>query len=151
MLKKDEAKSGNPSGKGLSRVNRNFLIFIFFLLLSFLLWYLNSLSREIDTALKYPVTYKNIPVGNTAEVNLPSKLSIMFKGQGYSIVRLKVSAKRNPVVIDLSEVSYVHDQKGGSGSYYIVTAPLITSFNNQLNSGCKITSVKPDTIFFTLN
>jgi len=151
MVKKDEARSGNPSGKGLSRVNGNILIFIFFLLLSFLLWYLNSLSKEIDTTLKYPVAYKNIPEGNTAEVNLPSKLRVMFKGQGYAIVRLKVTANRHPVVIDLSEVSVVHDHQGGSGNCYIVTAPLITSFNNQLTSGCKITSVKPDTIFFTLN
>jgi len=150
MVKKEETRSGNPSGKGLSRVNRNILIFIFFLLLSFLLWYLNSLSKEIDTALKYPVVYNNLPVGGTANSNLPSKLSIMFRGQGYSILRLKVSANRHPVVIDFSEASYYHDQPGGSGNSYIVTAPLITRFNNQLTSVCKITSIKPDTIFFTL-
>lgn len=150
MVKKDEKRSGNPSGKGLSRVNSNILIFIFFLLLSFLLWYLNSLSKEIDTSLKYPVVYKNIPVGSTAERNFPSKLNITFRGQGYSILRLKVSANRHPVFIDFSEVNYYQNQPGGSGNSYIVTAPLITSFKNQLTSGCKITSVKPDTIFFTL-
>jgi hypothetical protein len=150
MVKKDEIRSGNPSGKGLNRINRNILIFIFFLLLSFVLWYLNSLSKEIDTTLKYPVAWNNIPIEIKAEENLPSKLNITFKGQGYSILRQRVSADRHPVVIDFSEVSYRHDQAVLSGNCYIVTAPLITRFNNQMTSGCKITSVKPDTIFFPL-
>lgn len=150
MVKKDEIKSGNPSGKGLNRINRNILIFIAFLLLSFVLWYLNSLSKEIDTVLKYPVAWKNIPAGNDTNGNLPDKLNFVLKGQGYSILRLKISARHNPMVIDLSEISFMHDQADYSGNNYIVTAPLITGFNSHLTSGCKITSVKPDTIFFSL-
>ncbi len=65
MVKKDETRNGNPSGKGLTRINRNILIFLFFLLLSFVFWYLNSLSKEIDTTLRYPVTYTNIPGGSS--------------------------------------------------------------------------------------
>jgi hypothetical protein len=147
MEKKDVIRSGNPSGKGLNRVNRNILIFLFFLLLSFVFWYLNSLSKEIDTILRYPVSYANIPGGNAPEGILPSRLNLMFKGSGYSILRLKLSGNRHPVVIDFSEVNYKHDQ---TSDYYIITAPLITSFNVQLMSGCRITSIKPDTIFFSL-
>jgi len=147
MVKKDETLSGNPSGKGLTRINRNILIFLFFLLLSFIFWYLNSLSKEIDTTLRYPVAYNNIPGGSSPESNLPHRLDLILKGHGYSILRLKLTGNRHPVVIDFSEVNYKHDQ---SGDYYIITAPLITSFNVQLISECKITSVKPDTIFFSL-
>jgi hypothetical protein len=147
MGKKDETRNGNPSAKGLTRINRNILIFLFFLLLSFVFWYLNSLSKEIDTTLRYPVAYTNIPGGSSTEDNLPQRLNLILKGHGYAIQRLKLTGNRHPVVIDFSEVSFKHNQ---SGDYYLITAPLITSFNIQLMSECKITSVKPDTIFFSL-
>jgi hypothetical protein len=147
MEKKDETRSGNPSGKDLNRINRNILIFLFFLLLSFVFWYLNSLSKEIDTTLRYPVAYTNIPGGSSPEGNLPPRLNLILKGHGYSILGLKLSGNRHPLVIDFSDVNYKHDQ---SDDYYIITAPLITSFNIQLLSECKITSIKPDTIFFSL-
>ena len=148
MVKKDEIRSGNPSGKGLYRINRNIIVFLFFLLLSFIFWYLNSLSKEIDTTLKYPVAYTNVPGGSETSANLPSKLNLMLKGHGYSILRIKLSAKGHPLTVDFSEISYDKEQKSGSGNCYIVTAPLITSFSTQLLQGARITSVKPDTIFF---
>ncbi len=143
-------RSGNPSKKGLHRINRNIFVFLFFLLLSFIFWYLNSLSKEIDTTLKYPVSYANAPGGNETASNLPSKLNLMLKGHGYSILRIKLSAKGNPLTVDFSEISYFREQKSGSGNCYIVTAPLITRFSTQLLQGARITSVKPDTIFFSV-
>jgi hypothetical protein len=150
MEKKDRIRKENLLSKGLNRINGNILVFLFFLLLSFVFWYLNSLSKEIDTTLRYPVTYSNIPGGNPQESHLPPRLNLMFKGHGYSILRLKLTASQHPVVIDFSEVSYKHDLKSGSDDYYIITAPLITSFNAQLTSDSKITTIKPDTLFFSL-
>jgi hypothetical protein len=36
-------------------------------------------------------------------------------------------------------------------SYYIVTSGLLKNLNVQIRSGCEITSVKPDTLFFSLD
>ncbi len=141
-------RSVNPSGKGLYRINRNIFVFLFFLLLSFIFWYLNSLSKEIDTTLKYPVAYANVPGGSGTVANLPSKLNVMLKGHGYSILRIKFSARGHPLTVDFSEISYLRKPKSGSGNCYIVAAPLITRFSAQLLQGARITSVMPDTIFF---
>jgi hypothetical protein len=35
--------------------------------------------------------------------------------------------------------------------YYIVTSGLAKSLNVQMRSGCEITYIKPDTLFFTFN
>lgn len=142
-------RSGNPSAKGFFRINRNIFVFLFFLLLSFIFWYLTSLSKEIDTTLKYPVAYANVPGGSETASNLPSKLNLMFKGHGYTILRIKLSAKGHPLTIDFSEISYFREQKNSSGNCYIVTAPLLTSFSSQLLQDARIISVKPDTIFFS--
>ncbi|MCX6334375.1 MAG: hypothetical protein NT092_08735 [Bacteroidia bacterium] len=150
MEKKDGIRNASLSGKGLIRINRNLLIFAFFLLLSFIFWYLNSLSKEIDTSIKYSVSYTEIPTGRILSGNLPLKLNLMLKGHGYSILKLMITSNGHPLKIDFSEVSYNHDQKGGPSDYYIITAPLINSFNAQLMSECKIMSVKPDTLFFSM-
>lgn len=147
---KDGTRHGSLTGKGWTRINKNLLIFTFFLLLSFIFWYLNSLSKELDTSIKYPVSYANIPVGKALDGDLPSRLELMIKGHGYSILKLRITGRGHPVVIDFSEVGTYHDENGKPADYYIITAPLINNFNVQLLSECKIMSVKPDTLFFSL-
>jgi len=150
MKKKDGTQHGSLPGKGFTWINRNLLIFLFFLLLSFIFWYLNSLSKELDTTISYPVSYTSIPADKTLTGNLPDRIDLVLKGHGYSILRLKITGNGHPVTINLSEVSYYHDQAKLPAGYFIITAPLINSFNNQIMSECKIMSVKPDTLYFSL-
>jgi len=42
-------------------LNRELLVFAIFLLLSFALWYLNELSKELQGSINYPVRYINPP------------------------------------------------------------------------------------------
>jgi len=149
MEKKDGTRTGNLSGKGLNRINRNLLVFAFFLLLSFIFWYLNSISKELETDIRYPVIYTNVPDEKTLAEEAPSRLTLILKGHGYSMLRLRILGKGNPIVIDFSEISLNSIQNNRSGDHYIITAPLIANFNSQLLSECKIMSVKPDTLFFS--
>jgi len=41
--------------------DRDIVIFGFFLLLSFIFWYLNSLEKEVEYSIRYPVRYVNLP------------------------------------------------------------------------------------------
>ncbi|MBN1107237.1 MAG: hypothetical protein JXR66_10365 [Bacteroidales bacterium] len=135
-----------PQKRDLKRLNRDLMIFAVFLVLSFLFWYLNSLSKVLNTTVRYPVTYINIPVNMQAEPELPPKFSLLLNGPGYSILKLKLGSNGNPLVVDFSETAYI--QKG-SGSDYIVTAMLISRFNTDIKSDSRILSVKPDTLFFS--
>ena len=47
--------------KRVSAINRDVVVFAFFLFLSFGFWYLNSLGKEMEADIKYPVKYINIP------------------------------------------------------------------------------------------
>jgi hypothetical protein len=140
----------NLTKKDVSVINRDVVVFAFFLFLSFILWYLNSLGKEIETDIRYPVTYINIPRGKVIVEEPPVKLNIFLKGPGYSIMKLKVTGKRSPVVIDISKVNYMRVPGSRSLNYYIVTSGLTKSLTVQLRSGCEITSIKPDTLFFDL-
>jgi hypothetical protein len=150
MDRKEELRPENQSGKGVSIKNRNVLVFAFFLFLSFIFWYLNSLGKYLETDVKYPVSFTNIPKNRVLSEDIPSRINLSLTGPGYSILRLKLSGKYYPVKIDFSNVSYRPVRNSKPDNYYIVTSGLIPVFNTQLKSECKITSIKPDTLLFSL-
>lgn len=148
---KDETRYISRPGGKVKFLNRNVVVFAFFLVLSFVFWYLNSLGKDLETDIKYPVSYINLPVNKVLTGTQPSRLNLFLKGPGYSILRLKISRTSEPVLIDFSKVSYRRLQNSKPNDYYIVSSGLVQSFNSQLKSACKITTVKPDTVFFSLS
>jgi hypothetical protein len=151
VKKEDGIPAENLTKKRVRVINRDVAVFAFFLLLSFLFWYLNSLGKEAEAGIRYRVKYTNIPKERVITEIVPADLDLFLKGPGYSILKLKFSGRRSPVIIDISKVSYKRAQGGKALNYFIVTSGLTKSLNVQMRSGCEITSIKPDTLFFTLD
>ena len=141
----------NLMKKGAKAINRDIAVFAFFLFLSFVFWYLNSLGKENEAGIRYLVKFTNIPKERIIISEQPEDLNLFLKGPGYSILKLEISGKKPPLIIDISKVSYKRYPGDKELNYYIVTSGLIRSFNVQIRSGCEITSIKPDTLFFTLD
>lgn len=150
MKEEDGIRTSNPGKKGVRGINRDVAVFTFFLFLSFIFWYLNSLGKEIEAGIKYPAKYTHLPKERFINSEEPAMLNLFLKGPGYSILKLKVSGKKKPLIIDISKVNYKRASGSKALDYYIVTSGLAKSLNVQLRSGCEITSIKPDTLFFTL-
>ncbi|MBN2666781.1 MAG: YbbR-like domain-containing protein [Bacteroidales bacterium] len=131
--------------------DRDVVIFVFFLLLSFVFWYLNSLEKEVEYSIRYPVRYINLPEERVLADDLPLRLELFLKGPGYSILKLKMSGNRSPVVLDVSSINYRRVPNSRALDYYVVTSGLIPKLRNQLRAECDITSVKPDTLFFAFD
>ena len=137
-------KIGGSSFKG------DFVIFVFFLILSFCFWYLNSLRKDFELDFRYPVKFTNPPAGREVVGDLPSKLTLSLRGSGYSIFKLKISANRSPLIIDFSKTTFKRVPDKVSDSYFIVSSELIPNFTRQLRSELQILVVRPDTIFLKL-
>jgi hypothetical protein len=147
----DGIRTENLTKKGVRVINRDVAVFAFFLFLSFIFWYLNSLGKEVEAGIKYQVKYTNLPRGRVINEDLPTDLNLFLKGPGYSILKLKISGNKAPVIIDISKVNYKRAPGGKALNYFIVTSGLTKSLNVQMRSGCEITSIKPDTLFFTFD
>lgn len=132
-------------------VKKDITAFAFFLTLSFIFWYINSLGKEFETGIKYPLKFTSIPKERTINEEQSPEVSLFMKGPGYSILKLKISGKKDPLIIDLSKVNYKRDPGDKALNYFIVTSGLTKSLNVQVRSGCEITSIKPDTLFFKLD
>lgn len=136
--------------KGI-RIDRDAVIFTFFLLLSFVLWYLNSLEKDVEYEIKYPVRFVNIPEERVLAEDLPSRLELFLKGPGYSILKLKLAGNHSPVILDVSTINYRRVPGSRTLNYYIIASGLIPQLKNQLRAECQITSIKPDTLFFSFD
>jgi hypothetical protein len=147
----DGIRSRKPAKKDVRTINRDVVVFTFFLFLSFGLWYINSLGKEMEADIKYQVKYINIPKERVIAEETPAKVNFSLKGPGYSVLKLKVSGKKPPVLIDLSKVSFKRVPESKDPDYFIVTSGLAKSLTVQIRSGCEIIAIKPDTLFFKLN
>jgi hypothetical protein len=147
----DGIRTGNLMKRRAGAIKRDIVVFVFFLFLSFIFWYLNSLGKENEAGIKYQVKFVNIPKERVITTEQTTDLSLFLKGPGYSILKLKISDKKDPLLIDLSKVSYRRASGDNSLNYFIITSGLAKSLNVQLRSGCEITSIKPDTLFFTFD
>jgi len=142
---------GNLFEKRKKGINKDMMIFTFFLFLSFIFWFLNSLEKEIQAEVRYPVRYVNLPENRVLSEDIPSKLTLLLEGSGYSILKIKLYGSRTPVALDVSDVNYRRVRGSSDLNYYIITSGLVQKLTNQLRSECRITSVQPDTLFFSLD
>ena len=134
------------SAKSKSIFNRDLFVFGFFLLLAFIFWYLNGLRKDIETDLNYPVRFVNPPDGMSVLSDLPSKLTLNLKGPGYSILLLKISGNRAPMVVDFSKITLERLPGYKINDKYVLTNRLVPEFSRQLKSDFQIVSIKPDTL-----
>jgi hypothetical protein len=152
VKEKNGIQPHNLTDKRVSKFNRkDVAVFTFFLFISFIFWYLNSLNNEIESGIRFPVKYINVPKEKLVIDESTVRLNIFLKGTGYSIIKLKLSASRTPINIDLSKVSYKRVPGSSLLNYYIITSGLTKSLSVQLRSECDITSIQPDTLFFRLD
>jgi len=139
----------NSKGEKKARriLNRDIPVFAFFLIISFALWYLNELSKELEATINYPVRYANPPKERIITGEMPRKLAMELRGPGYSILKMKLSGSKAPVVIDFSKTTS-RKLPGKKAIYYLLTSNLIQDFSRQLHADFDILSIQPDTLVF---
>ena len=150
MDQKDDIHSAPVPNGAKNRLNREIVAFVFFLCLSFAFWYLNSLSKDLEAEVRYPLVINNLPKEKVPDAGIPSRLNLVLSGPGYSILGQKLKGVNYPLTIDFSKNAVRSSRNGKTQKYYVAISGLIKDFNTQIKSDCKIVSMKPDTIFITL-
>lgn len=143
-------EAGDIKRRFLNIFNRDVAVFSFFLLLAMLFWYLNYLSKEVEADINFPVAFVNLPSEKSISGDQPAKVNITFKGSGYAILKLRFISNRTPIVIDISKVIYKKIPGKQDGNYYLMTSGIKRNIPVFVRSGCEIVSMKPDTLYFSL-
>ena len=129
-------------------LRRDVAVFSFFLLLSFIFWFLNGLSKEMNGRIDYPVRYINFPEDRALVNELPDHLKIYLKGPGYSIVQEKLDGRREHLDIDLDKASIRVIEDKDRLIFYLLSYNTKELLSPQIRSDFSIISVSPDTILF---
>jgi len=132
------------------KLDRNFLIFVFFLFLSSLFWLLNQLNREAIADISYPVRYTNLPGKKILANELPTHLELKVKAPGYTLMKSKMSPKFIPFNINLSTY-FLRSTSGSGNAYFLLSRELLTRLKRRLTSDITVLEVQPDTLFFNFD
>ncbi|MBE6276318.1 MAG: YbbR-like domain-containing protein [Bacteroides sp.] len=126
----------------LSTMSREFLIFLFFVFVSFSFWLLQVLNDDYETELSIPLKMKNIPEDVVLTSELPNTIKVGVKDRGTVLVNYLWGQTLYPVTLDFADYS----DKGSQ--VRIPSLMLSQRITSQLNQSTKLLTVKPDTLEF---
>lgn len=135
----------NTKGFLLKLVNREFLVFLFFLALSGTFWLLMSLNETYEKEIEIPVDIVDIPKNVVLTSDTTTSVRIIVRDKGYSLLTYVYGNRIRAVKVKFS--SYA--QKTGIG--VVSSAELQKMIYRQLFNSSRITSVKPDKLEFFFN
>lgn len=126
----------------LSDKSREFLIFLFFVFVSFCFWLLQKMNDEYRAEFKIPLRLKGIPEDVVMTSEIPGQLRVKVEDRGTVLLNYMLGRTFFPVVFNFD------DYKDKGGCVHIPTAEVMKRISSQLNNTTRIVSVHPDTIDF---
>ena len=117
---------------------KEYFIFIFFLLLSFGFWLLQSLQQDYERKIDLPLRFKNVPQEWEFSDDNPKKISILIKDKGTTLMYYSWNSNFNPVDINVPALPRLSEY-----SLNISRSILETAVSKQLISSTSILSIEP--------
>ena len=119
--------------------SKDVFIFLFFLLLSFLFWYMFNLRRVYEITTPVSIIYANVPIEQINESALPHNIQITIKDQGFYLLSYKLN-KIPPTIIDCKDAAERHKR------LYISNTLLRSKIKEKLRHSTEIVRVHPEEI-----
>ena len=113
--------------------------FISFLVVSILIWFLITLSKEYTTTIVFPVSYSSLPQDKLLEKDPVAEIELLIKGSGFKILSSKFS--RNSILLSTDNLG-----KKTASKYFFLPKNQQVNIQKQLLSGIQIEQIIRDTI-----
>lgn len=130
----------------LKIVNKELLIFLFFLVLSGFFWLMMTLNETYEKELQVPVRLVGMPKNVVITTGISDSVRVTVRDKGYMLVTYTTSHKLRPVSINFN--TYANKQ-AGNGTVPI--ADLQKAIKQQLQPSSTITAIKADQLEFYFN
>lgn len=128
-----------------SNLNKQFLVFMFFLFLSAIFWLIITLNETYEKELKIPVTVSNIPKNVVLTSTPMDTLRVTVRDKGWMMFSYMYSENRPMLKVNFK--SYDRGNGGGAAS----NSELKRLLEQVLESSSKVISVKPEKFDFFYN
>lgn len=125
-----------------SHSGREFLIFLFFVFVSFCFWLLQVLNDDYETEFSMPLRLKNVPSDVVLTSELPDELKVGVKDRGTVLVNYMLGQTFYPVTLDFK------DYEGMGNQVRIPVLSLMKKISGQMNQSTRLLTIRPDTLEF---
>ena len=129
-----------------SQMNKQFLIFLFFLMLSGVFWLMMTLNETTEQEVCIPVRLVGTPKNCVITTEISDTLKVTMRDKGYTIAAYLYGDRISPIQIQFA--NYANRQKGHGT---ISQADLQKLVYQKLSQSTKITAIKPDRLEFYFN
>ena len=126
-------------------LNKEFLIFLFFLLVSGSYWLLLALNETMEREVCVPVRLVDVPKNVIVTTDIQDTIRVTVRDKGYTVGAYFWTGKLSPI-----EVSFA-DYAKANGMGQVSSAELLKMVRQELYSSTKIVQVKPDRLDFYYN
>ena len=128
-----------------SNVNKQFLTFLFFLMLSGIFWLTITLNETYEREVKVPVQVEGIPKNVVLTSPTVDTVRVTIRDKGWMIVAYMYGDRLPTVNLNFKN----YDR--GSGGGIVPASDIKRLLNQQLEMSTTITSIKPDRLEFYYN
>lgn len=122
--------------------NGKFKIFLFFLVLTSIIWLLIALSKNYTTTALFKVEYTGLPIEKVLQNKPISELELAINAPGFTLLRYKV--KKHKIAFNLNTL------KRSKQRDFLLPNEQLSNLNKQVIGEAKILDVLTDTIFLDL-
>lgn len=126
-----------------SSLNKVFLIFLFFLLLSGAFWLMMALNETYEEELKVPVRLVGMPRNAVMTDEPADTVKVTVRDKGFTLVTYKYGHWFRPLTFKFA--TYANEDQGHGA---IPAADIIKQVQSQLYGSSKLLSVKPEKLDF---
>lgn len=130
------------------KVDKRFVIFLFFVFLSTIFWFLNKLDQEYETEITLPVRYSEFPSDKILVNELPDYFSLRVKSHGYKLLEYKISNSFLPFPINVNGLTLRFNSRASDDQLYALTRNLNIDIKRWLDSEIEILAISPDSLYF---
>ncbi len=130
-----------------SKANGEFLIFLFFFAVAGIFWMMMTLNENYEQEIKVPIRYTNIPKSAVMTSSETDTFRIVVNDKGIVLLTYIYGEALNGITADFNTCAA--RQKPGRGE--ISSAELTKKVLERLATSSKLTSVKPDHLYFYYN
>ena len=127
----------------LSQKSREFLVFLFFVFVSFCFWLMQTMNDLYQAEFKMPVRLRNVPKEVVLTSELPDEIRVRVEDRGTVLLNYMLGRSFLPVSIDFADY-----ENTSSSRVLLPSADLRKRVSSQLNSTTKLLSVSPDSVGF---
>jgi len=128
-----------------STVNKEFLIFLFFLALSGVFWLMMTLNETYEKEMRIPVHIVNVPQNVVLTSDSVDTVKVSLSDKGFVLLGYMYGDGLRPLKVNFKN----YMRSTGTGS--VTAAELQRMMYQQLSASTKITSTKPDRLQYFFN